>query len=90
MLEKCCDIYINIIRQFLVISACNWRAFVAQWLEHWSCKPGVESSNLSEGFCPKCPQTLKSKIANFKSRGLNRDSNPGPLAPKARIIPLDH
>ena len=25
-------------------------AFVAQWLEHWSCKPGVESSNLSEGF----------------------------------------
>ena len=53
MLEKCCDIYINIIRQFLVISACNWRAFVAQWLEHWSCKPGVESSNLSEGFCPK-------------------------------------
>ena len=34
---------------------CKWpkcRAFVAQWLEHWSCKPGVESSNLSEGFCP--------------------------------------
>ena len=29
----------------------NARAFVAQWLEHWSCKPGVESSNLSEGFC---------------------------------------
>ena len=26
------------------------RAFVAQWLEHWSCKPGAESSNLSEGF----------------------------------------
>ena len=26
------------------------QAFVAQWLEHWSCKPGVESSNLSEGF----------------------------------------
>ena len=22
--------------------------------------------------------------------GLNRDSNPGPLAPKARIMPLDH
>ena len=30
----------------------EYRAFVAQWLEHWSCKPGVESSNLSEGFCP--------------------------------------
>ena len=26
-------------------------AFVAQWLEHWSCKPGVVSSNLTEGFC---------------------------------------
>ena len=25
-------------------------ASVAQWLEHWSCKPGVESSNLSRGF----------------------------------------
>ena len=33
-------------------------ASLAQWLEHWSCKPGVESSNLSRGckscfsFCP--------------------------------------
>ena len=26
------------------------QAFVAQWLEHWSCKPGVESSNLSRGL----------------------------------------
>ena len=25
-----------------------------------------------------------------KKAGLNRDLNPGPLAPKARIIPLDH
>ena len=24
-------------------------ASVAQWLEHWSCKPGVESSILSRG-----------------------------------------
>ena len=24
-------------------------ASLAQWLEHWSCKPGVESSNLSRG-----------------------------------------
>ena len=24
-------------------------AFVAQWLEHWSSKPGVESSIVSEG-----------------------------------------
>ena len=25
-----------------------------------------------------------------QKNGLNRDLNPGPLAPKARIIPLDH
>ena len=25
-------------------------ASVAQWLEHWSCKPGVKSSNLFGGF----------------------------------------
>ena len=25
-------------------------ASVAQWLEHWSCKPGVESSSLSRGW----------------------------------------
>ena len=31
-------------------------AFVAQGLEHWSCKPGVESSNLSEGFSTTAAQ----------------------------------
>ena len=25
-------------------------ASIAQWLEHWSCKPGVLSSNLSGGY----------------------------------------
>ena len=29
-------------------------------------------------------------IERRKKFGLNRDLNPGPLAPKARIIPLDH
>ena len=29
-------------------------------------------------------------LCGQKNRGLNRDLNPGPLAPKARIIPLDH
>ena len=28
-------------------------ASLAQWLEHWSCKPGVESSNLSRGCKPE-------------------------------------
>ena len=32
-------------------------AFVAQGLEHWSCKPGVESSNLSEGFYASMKET---------------------------------
>ena len=30
-------------------------AFVAQWLEHWSSKPGVESSILSEGITKWMP-----------------------------------
>ena len=30
------------------------------------------------------------KNNNLKFIGLSRESNPGPLAPKARIIPLDH
>ena len=42
--------------------------FVAQGLEHWSCKPGVESSNLSEGYfhCYPCifpPVEYFSKIS---------------------------
>ena len=41
--------FINI-GQFGATLSADCCAFVAQWLEHWSCKPGVESSNLSEGF----------------------------------------
>ena len=33
----------------LNFSSRGCRASLAQWLEHWSCKPGVESSNLSGG-----------------------------------------
>ena len=32
---------------------------------------------------------IKNKKNNEKNNGLVRDLNPGPLAPKARIIPLD-
>ena len=39
-------------------------AFVAQGLEHWSCKPGVESSNLSEGFSTTAAQ-LSDKEQNW-------------------------
>ena len=45
------------------------RAFVAQWLEHWSCKPGVESSNLSEGFYNSISCRFHSKSAEV-SRSL--------------------
>ena len=30
------------------------------------------------------------RLETKDKNGLNRDLNPGPLAPKARIIPLDH
>ena len=33
---------------------------------------------------------IDERCAALNLVGLNRDSNPGPLAPKARIIPLDH
>ena len=50
-------------------------------------KPGVRSEKTES-------QDLKSVVFQTKivekTFGLNRDSNPGPLAPKARIIPLDH
>ena len=42
-------------------------------------RPGTSHSSI---------QILKFRL-DIKS-GLNRDLNPGPLAPKARIIPLDH
>ena len=34
----------------VTIAIKNVSASLAQWLEHWSCKPGVESSNLSRGY----------------------------------------
>ena len=45
---------IKLIITFCVIwhyrgSITSGSASLAQWLEHWSCKPGVESSNLSRG-----------------------------------------
>ena len=33
---------------------------------------------------------FQQKLCAVAKVGLNRDLNPGPLAPKARIIPLDH
>jgi hypothetical protein len=35
------------------------------------------------------PKLRLSQIVNGSLKGLVRDLNPGPLAPKARIIPLD-
>ena len=45
------------------------RASIAQWLEHWSCKPGVESSILSGGFnFWMFLSFLKSSYAQFHHR----------------------
>ena len=40
-------------------------------------------------FC-HCHRVPFNNWTNLRKNGLNRDLNPGPLAPKARIIPLDH
>ena len=48
-------------------------ASIAQRLEHWSCKPGVESSNLSGGFLFFI--AVVSKISFFAGKILN-DSQP--------------
>ena len=37
-----------------------------------------------------CGSSLSYLLKNLEKRGLDRDLNPGPLAPEARIIPLDH
>jgi hypothetical protein len=43
---------------------------------------------------PKLVRKSMKTCANYEEReqktGLDRDLNPGPLAPKAKIIPLDH
>ena len=39
------------------------RASIAQWLEHWSCKPGVVSSNLTGGcFERAAPRALSRRL----------------------------
>lgn len=47
---------------------------------------------MQEEFNYNCnyKQKMKEKNRKNKDHGLVRDLNPGPLAPKARIIPLDH
>jgi hypothetical protein len=39
---------------------------------------------------PKMDYFVTDRVLLFKREGLSRDSNPGPPAPKAGIIPLDH
>ena len=58
----------------------KYRAFVAQWLEHWSCKPGVESSNLSEGFCPKWG------LSPQYHHNIPAVSMETPMSPQARLL----
>ena len=55
------------------------------WLSFECC--GTSSAGRL-GTHPSGHESLSRRELNVQ--GLNRDSNPGPLAPKARIIPLDH
>ena len=56
------------------------RSRVAQWSARWAHNPQVVGSKPTSAivFCHR------------NQSGLSRESNPGPLAPKARIMPLDH
>lgn len=45
--------------------------------------------NKKSGYFKYCKKVIRSWL-NLAKFGLNRDLNPGPPAPKAGIIPLDH
>ena len=85
----CCDYYVSnmlegtYIYYFRIWIYFFWLLFHLNW------------NNIEETRNVKAEsRDLKSVVCQTeiieKTFGLNRDSNPGPLAPKARIIPLDH
>ena len=59
-----------------------WWASIAQWLEHWSCKPGVVSSILTGGWlrfwiitalrCPPPPTHTHAQLWCFHTRARQR------------------
>ena len=51
--------------------------------------PQILKSHACECLDVKYVGMVKKKVLGGKKNGLVRDSNPGPLAPEARIIPLD-
>ena len=54
-------------------------------------QPGILSARLICVHERAKPAQVCEYLTKEKDKtGLNRDLNPGPLAPKARIIPLDH
>ena len=72
----------------LIDKSLSFSSFFERWLRpiiyrwnwnrwQWNCK-GVRRYKNDGSWAPR------------GKTGLNRDLNPGPLAPKARIIPLDH
>ena len=57
---------------------------------HWTPSVALNSSmgDLSGGECLK--SASRQRVQKSKNQGECRELNPGPLAPEARIIPLDH
>ena len=69
----------------LYVLTLSWSPAEGDIAEWWSDRLQSDRSMVQIGVSPNpfC-ELAKQKL------GLNRDLNPGPLAPKARIIPLDH
>ena len=47
-------------------------------------------STFAQEKVPKNKRQDRENLTAIQNGGLDRDLNPGPLAPEARIIPLDH
>ena len=65
----------------------------SRWRQAWDCGGAAYTMNFRRMELPRTKMARNiSKInnANRSKMGLSRESNPEPLAPKARIIPLDH
>ena len=68
----------------------KWSAILSQLVNIHRLNHSATSSCAQEvAVCNQWPEICLSELVKRSAKGLIRDLNPGPLAPKARIIPLD-